>query len=94
MNLQYWEDVRIGGRRDLGTYTFTEEEIVRFAKKDDPQPFHVDPDAAKNSIFGGLIASGWHTAAIWMKLAIADREKSAAPPLLRAGVSPGRFAGS
>ena len=89
MNLQYWEDVRIGGRRDLGTYTFTEEEIVRFAKKYDPQPFHVDPDAAKKSIFGGLIASGWHTAAIWMKLAIADREKSAAPPLLRAGVSPG-----
>ena len=90
MNLQYWEDVRIGGRRDLGTYTFTEEEIIRFGKKYDPQPFHIDPEAANHSIFGGIIASGWHTAAIWMKLAIADREKSARKsPLLRAGVSPG-----
>jgi acyl dehydratase len=90
MNQQYWEDVRIGGRRELGSYTFTEEEIIRFGKKYDPQPFHIDPEAAKHSIFGGIIASGWHTAAIWMKLAIADREKSAGKsPLLRAGVSPG-----
>lgn len=90
MNQRYWEDVRIGGRRELGSYTFTEEEIIRFGKKYDPQPFHIDPEAAKHSIFGGIIASGWHTAAIWMKLAIADREKSAGKsPLLRAGVSPG-----
>jgi acyl dehydratase len=90
MNQQYWEDVWIGGRRELGSYTFTEEEIIRFGKKYDPQPFHIDPEAAKHSIFGGIIASGWHTAAIWMKLAIADREKSAGKsPLLRAGVSPG-----
>jgi acyl dehydratase len=90
MTPQYWEDVEIEARRELGSYTFTEEEIVRFGKKYDPQPFHVDPEAAKQSIFGGLIASGWHTAAIWMKLAIAEREKSAGKsPLLRAGVSPG-----
>ena len=90
MNPLYWEDVAVGTRRDLGTYTFTAEEIIRFARKYDPQSFHVDPEAAKHSIFGGLIASGWHTAAVWMKLAIADRERSAgtAPPM-RAGVSPG-----
>jgi acyl dehydratase len=86
----YWEDVVVGTRRDLGTYTFSEEEIIRFAKKYDPQSFHVDPEAAKHSIFGGLIASGWHTAAVWMKLAIAERQRSAGTaPVMRAGVSPG-----
>jgi acyl dehydratase len=90
VNPQYWEEVEIGQRRDLGTYTFTEEEIIRFARKYDPQPFHIDPDAAKNSIFGGIIASGWHTVAIWMKLSIAERARSAGTsPLQRAGVSPG-----
>jgi len=90
MNPLYWEDVVIGSRRDLGSYTFTEEEIIRFGRKYDPQSFHIDPEAAKRSIFGGLIASGWHTAAVWMKLAIAERERSkGASPLLRAGVSPG-----
>lgn len=86
----YWEDVAIGMRRELGHHTFTEEEIVRFAKMYDPQPFHIDPEAARSSLFGGIITSGWHTAAIWMKLAIADRKTSGnASPLMRAGVSPG-----
>jgi acyl dehydratase len=87
----WFEDIVIGTRRDLGTYTFTEEEIVAFAKKYDPQIFHIDPEAAKHSMFGGLIASGWHTAAIWMKLAIGDREraKERGDALFRAGVSPG-----
>jgi acyl dehydratase len=90
VNPQYWEDVEIGARRELGDYTFSEEEIIRFARNYDPQPFHVDPEAAKRSIFGGIIASGWHTAAVWMKLAIADRNKPGGKsPLLRAGVSPG-----
>lgn len=89
--MNYWEDVAIGTHRDIGTYTFTEEEIIAFAKKYDPQVFHLDPIAAKNSMFGGLIASGWHTAAIWMKLSIAERKSAAAAgnPLQRAGVSPG-----
>jgi acyl dehydratase len=90
MNALYWEDIMIGTRRDLGAYTFTEQEIIRFAKKYDPQFFHVDHEAAKQSIFGGLIASGWHTAAIWMKLSLAEREASkGTTPLARAGVSPG-----
>ena len=90
MSPLYWEDVEIGRRRELGTYTFSEEEIIRFARKYDPQPFHIDPEAAERSIFGGIIASGWHTAAIWMKLSIAERARSAGTsPLMRAGVSPG-----
>lgn len=88
--MMYWEEVEIGLRRELGSYTFSEDEIVRFARKYDPQPFHIDAQAAKRSHFGGIIASGWHTAAIWMKLAIADRQKPGnTSPLLRAGVSPG-----
>lgn len=61
-------DYHIGATRELGSYLFTPEAIVEFAKKFDPQPFHVDPEAARDSIFGGLCASGWHTASIWMKL--------------------------
>ena len=68
--MSWWEDIEIGTRRELGSYTFTEEEVIRFARKYDPQIFHLDPEAAKQTMFGGLIASGWHTAAIWMKLAI------------------------
>jgi acyl dehydratase len=91
MSPQYWEDIEIGARRELGTYTFTQDEIIAFAKKYDPQIFHIDPEAAKESVFGGLIASGWHTVAVWMKLAIAGRaqEKQEDRGVLRAGVSPG-----
>jgi acyl dehydratase len=89
MSPLYWEDIEIGTRRELGTYTFTEEEIIRFAKKYDPQVIHTDPEAAKNSIFGGIIASGWHTAAIWMKLSMAERQRAGAPTTARMGVSPG-----
>ena len=46
----------------------TEDEIVEFARRCDPQPFHVDPRPRKESVFGGLIASGWHTGAMWMRL--------------------------
>ena len=52
----------------IGSYCFQPDEIVRFAEKFDTQTFHVDPEAAKQSLFGGLCASGWHTASIWMKL--------------------------
>jgi acyl dehydratase len=91
MNPQYWEDIEIGARRELGTYTFSEDEIIAFARKYDPQIFHLDPQAAKQTVFGGLIASGWHTVAVWMKLAIAGRaqEQQEDRGVLRAGVSPG-----
>ena len=64
----YWEDLEPGQVHELGSRTVTEEEIVAFARQWDPQPFHVDPEAAKESPFGGLIASGWHTGSMWMRL--------------------------
>lgn len=64
----YWEDFEPGQRIELGSRTVTAEEIVEFARTWDPQPFHVDPEAAKDTVFGGLIASGWHTSAMWMRL--------------------------
>jgi acyl dehydratase len=64
----YWEDLHPGNVHELGSRAVSEEEIVAFARQWDPQPFHVDPEAAKGSPFGGLIASGWHTGAMWMRL--------------------------
>lgn len=66
--MRYFEDFRVGEVIELGSKTVTEEEIIEFAKKFDPQPFHVDPERAKDSIFGGLIASGWHTGSMFMRL--------------------------
>jgi acyl dehydratase len=63
--MRYWEDFHVGDVAELGPVPVTEDEIVEFATRFDPQPFHVDPDAARESPFGGLIASGWHTAAIY-----------------------------
>lgn len=64
----YWEDFPLGETLEMGAHTFTEAEIVAFARQFDPQPFHLDPQAAKESLYGGLIASGWHTCAIGMRL--------------------------
>src|SRR5688572_5488007 len=64
----YWEDLQAGQVVELGNHTVSEDEIVAFARQWDPQPFHVDPEAARGSVFGGLIASGWHTGAMWMRL--------------------------
>jgi len=66
--MKYFEDVRPGESDTLGSHTFTEAEIIAFARKYDPQPFHIDPEAAKGTMFGGLIASGWHTCAIMMRM--------------------------
>jgi acyl dehydratase len=86
----WFEDIEIGARRDLGSHTFSEAEMIAFAKKYDPQPIHIDPEAAKKSIFGGLIASGWLTASVWMKLAIANRmTETGDKKLNRSGISPG-----
>jgi len=63
-----FEDFEPGRVFELGKREVTEGEIVAFAREWDPQPFHVDPEAAQESIFGGLIASGWHTGAMWMRL--------------------------
>ncbi|MET3117205.1 acyl dehydratase [Undibacterium sp. GrIS 1.8] len=66
----YFEDFIPGNVIQLGQRTLTEEEIIHFAQQFDPQPFHVDKDAAGDSIFGGVIASGWHTCGIIMRLVV------------------------
>ena len=64
--MRYWEDFEAGETTETGPIHVTEEEIIEFASKYDPQPFHIDPEAGKQTMYGGLIASGWHTAALYM----------------------------
>lgn len=61
----------VGERVDMGSVHFSAEDIIRFASKFDPQPFHLEEEAAKASLFGGLCASGWHTCAGWMQRNVA-----------------------
>ena len=79
----------------IGEHTFTAEEIIAFARDYDPQPFHVDAEAAKSSLFGALCASGWHTASVWMRKQrdytlgyLAERRKNGLP-VAEFGPSPG-----
>jgi acyl dehydratase len=65
---RYWEDYEVGQKYPLGSTDFSEQEIVDFARQYDPQSFHVDREAAAKSMFGGIIASGWHVAAKMMRL--------------------------
>ncbi len=93
--VSYYEDIEIGEREEIGSHTFTAEEIKRFAREYDPQSFHVDEAAAARSHFRGLIASGWHTGSVWMGLAVRHRDKVAAArrargePVAELGPSPG-----
>jgi acyl dehydratase len=66
----YLDDLTVGQRFMSGTRVVDEAEIKAFARQFDPQPFHLDSDAAKSTLFGGLAASGWHTAAMTMKLLV------------------------
>jgi acyl dehydratase len=66
----WWEDFKVGERSEMGRHTFGEDEIVAFARQFDPQPFHLDAQAAAKTPFGGLIASGWHTCAVGMRLMV------------------------
>lgn len=72
--MRFFDDIEVGWTRELGKHTFTAEEIKRFASRYDPQPFHMDEEAAKKSHFGALCASGWHTAAVCMR-SIVDSTK-------------------
>ncbi|MDA5284867.1 MaoC family dehydratase [Streptomyces sp. NPDC054904] len=65
--MRYFEDFRTGDVHELGTITVTADEVLEFGKRFDPQPFHTDPDLAARSAFGGLIASGWHSASMFMR---------------------------
>ena len=67
---QYFEDIQVGETAEFGSRTLTLDEIVAFAREFDPQPFHIDEAAAARSIYGGIIASGWHTAALVMRMIV------------------------
>ena len=64
----YWEDFPVGAVREFGGRTLSKEDIIRFAREYDPQPFHVDEETAKKTVFGGLIASGWQTCGLAMRM--------------------------
>jgi acyl dehydratase len=66
--VRFFEDIQVGEVSALGRHTFTAEDIKAFAARFDPQYFHLDEQAAEQSHFGALVASGWHTAAIWTRL--------------------------
>ena len=93
--MTYFEDLRIGTCVALGSHTFTAEEIKAFAREFDPQPFHLDETAAAASHFGALCASGWHTAAICLRLMVNDRRRRQdelrrrGEPIAKTGPSPG-----
>ncbi|MBV8849397.1 MAG: MaoC family dehydratase [Methylobacteriaceae bacterium] len=71
----WFEDLQVGAKTALGAETFTRDAIIDFARKYDPQPFHLDEEAARRSLFGRLAASGWHTASAWMKHLVEGRKK-------------------
>jgi len=68
--VEYLDDFKAGRVYDIGSFRLTEEEIVDFASRFDPQAFHLDPEAAGDSLYGGLIASGWHTVGCVMRLMV------------------------
>jgi acyl dehydratase len=73
--MRFFEDIAVGQRREVGSFTFTAEDIKRFARQFDPQRFHLDEEAGRNSLFGGLAASGWHVGSVCMKLMVADGQR-------------------
>ncbi|MBX0321529.1 MaoC family dehydratase [Halomicroarcula sp. F13] len=83
--MDYFEDLSVGETDQFGSYEVTREEITTFAGTYDPQPFHTDPAAAEDSMFGGLVASGWHTAAMTMRLLV-DHQLSASGAMGALGV--------
>ncbi|MGJ5178678.1 MaoC family dehydratase [Bradyrhizobium oligotrophicum] len=93
--MRFFEDLEVGQRRELGSYTFTADDIKRFARQFDPQRFHLDEEEGRNSLFGGLAASGWHVGSVCMKLIIADNQRlaeiarSRGEPIAVGGPSPG-----
>jgi acyl dehydratase len=93
--MHFFEDIEVGQRRELGSFTFTADSIKTFARQFDPQPFHLDEEAGRQSLFGGLAASGWHVGSVCMRLLVADGQRQAAEAAARGetiapwGPSPG-----
>ncbi|WP_292896803.1 MaoC family dehydratase [Nitratireductor sp.] len=80
--------LRLGETVTLGTHTFTADEIIAFGRQFDPQPFHTDAEAARDSVFGRLCASGWHTCAMWMRYNLIGIERDAFGPWEGPGEKP------
>jgi acyl dehydratase len=91
----YFEDIETGTRAEFGSHTFTIEEMLWFAERYDRQPIHLDPEEAGKSLFGGIIASGWLTMAVFMKLFTAyveetgEKMRAQGKPVVPIGPSPG-----
>ncbi|HLJ00987.1 MAG TPA: MaoC family dehydratase [Bradyrhizobium sp.] len=75
--MRFFEDIEVGQRRALGAFTFTADDIKKFASQFDPQRFHLDEEEGRKSLFGGLAASGWHIGSVCMKLLVADGQRQA-----------------
>ena len=75
--MNFFEEIKVGDRRELGSYLFTAERIKTFAAQFDPQAFHLDEDAGCKSLFGGLAASGWHIGSVCMQMLVGDRQRLA-----------------
>jgi acyl dehydratase len=73
--MHFFEDITIGQRRELGSFTFTADAIKKFAAQFDPQRFHLDEEEGRKSLFGGLAASGWHVGSVCMKQLVADGQR-------------------
>jgi acyl dehydratase len=93
--MYFFEDLEVGLRRELGSFTFTAELIKKFAAQFDPQRFHLDEEAGRDSLFGGLAASGWHVGSVCMKLLVEDGKRQTEEQMARGekvaawGPSPG-----
>ena len=86
----YFEDLIFGHKTELGSHTFTKAEIVDFATKFDPQRFHMSEDGGRDSLFGALCASGWHTSAIWLRLVV-DYRKRVSDQMVYRGERPAKW---
>jgi acyl dehydratase len=75
--MNFFEDIKIGQRRELGSFSFTAEAIKKFAAEFDPQRFHLDEEEGRRSLFGGLAASGWHVGSACMKLLVVEGQRLA-----------------
>lgn len=75
--MRFYDDIRVGDRVELGSHLFTAEDIKTFARQFDPQAFHVDEEQGARSHFGALVASGWHTASMWMRKLVDHRKREA-----------------
>ncbi len=93
--MQYLKDFQVGSVIEVGSATFVEADMIRFSEKYDRQVFHLDPEAAKKTFYGELIACGWHTASVYMKLLVAwfheedRRHRDQGLPLAQRSASPG-----